>query len=291
MKFGSIIIGERGESMIEPVEKKVSKRTIWTVALVVIMLISIFGVAKLVTSPDFNASMIDTLDEKKATVLKVSLSAAATSTALSLLPGDVASPIANEIAELTTYFIIILGAILLEKMLLSVIGHVTFVYIIPLACILGVIYLYTKREVLKVLAIKMTIFGLVLFMAIPASIKVSELIYASYETQVAQTLQAAEANNAFIEEQKNDLAEEDKNWFEKASDYLSNLTSKVGIGISSMIKKGEETLSYMMDTIAVLIITSCVLPIVVILIFTWIIKILFGFDAFEARKWLNVRGK
>lgn len=277
--------------MIEPVEKKVSKRTIWTVALVVIMLISIFGVAKLVTSPDFNASMIDTLDEKKATVLKVSLSAAATSTALSLLPGDVASPIANEIAELTTYFIIILGAILLEKMLLSVIGHVTFVYIIPLACILGVIYLYTKREVLKVLAIKMTIFGLVLFMAIPASIKVSELIYASYETQVAQTLQAAEANNAFIEEQKNDLAEEDKNWFEKASDYLSNLTSKVGIGISSMIKKGEETLSYMMDTIAVLIITSCVLPIVVILIFTWIIKILFGFDAFEARKWLNVRGK
>lgn len=289
MKFGSIIIGERGESMIEPVEKKVSKRTIWTVALVVIMLISIFGVAKLVTSPDFNASMIDTLDEKKATVLKVSLSAAATSTALSLLPGDVASPIANEIAELTTYFIIILGAILLEKMLLSVIGHVTFVYIIPLACILGVIYLYTKREVLKVLAIKMTIFGLVLFMAIPASIKVSELIYASYETQVAQTLQAAEANNAFIEEQKNDLAEEDKNWFEKASDYLSNLTSKVGIGISSMIKKGEETLSYMMDTIAVLIITSCVLPIVVILIFTWIIKILFGFDALEARKWLNVK--
>jgi len=275
--------------MIEPVEKKVSKRTIWTVALVVIMLISIFGVAKLVTSPDFNASMIDTLDEKKATVLKVSLSAAATSTALSLLPGDVASPIANEIAELTTYFIIILGAILLEKMLLSVIGHVTFVYIIPLACILGVIYLYTKREVLKVLAIKMTIFGLVLFMAIPASIKVSELIYASYETQVAQTLQAAEANNAFIEEQKNDLAEEDKNWFEKASDYLSNLTSKVGVGISSMIKKGEETLSYMMDTIAVLIITSCVLPIVVILIFTWIIKILFGFDAFEARKWLNVK--
>ena len=289
MKFGSIIIGERGESMIEQTEKKVSKRTIWTVALVVIMLISIFGIAKLVTSPDFNASMIDTLDEKKATVLKVSLSAAATSTALSLLPGDVASPIANEIAELTTYFIIILGAILLEKMLLSVIGHVTFVYIIPLACILGVTYLYTKREVLKVLAIKMTIFGLVLFMAIPASIKVSELIYASYETQVAQTLQAAEANNAFIEEQKNDLAEEDKNWFEKASDYLSNLTSKVGIGISSMIKKGEETLSYMMDTIAVLIITSCVLPIVVILIFSLIIKILFGFDALEARKWLNVK--
>ncbi|MCA0385988.1 MAG: hypothetical protein LCH34_10360 [Firmicutes bacterium] len=269
--------------------EKYSKRMIWTAVLVIIALISIFGVAKLVTTQEFNGSMIETLDEKKATVLKVSLSAAATSTALSLLPGDAAIPIANEIAELTTYFIVILGAILLEKMLLSVIGHLTFTYIIPLACLLGGIYLYTKREVLKVLAIKLTIFGLVLFLAIPASIKVSELIYASYETQVAQTIQTAEENKAFIEEQKNDLAEEDKNWFEKAGDYLSNLTSKVGIGISSMLQKGEETLSSMMDTIAVLIITSCVLPIVVILIFSWIIKILFGFDTSEARKWLSVK--
>ena len=269
--------------------EKYSKRMIWTAVLVIIALISIFGVAKLVTTQEFNGSMIETLDEKKATVLKVSLSAAATSTALSLLPGDAAIPIANEIAELTTYFIVILGAILLEKMLLSVIGHLTFTYIIPLACLLGGIYLYTKREVLKVLAIKLTIFGLVLFLAIPASIKVSELIYASYETQVAQTIQTAEENKAFIEEQKNDLAEEDKNWFEKAGDYLSNLTSKVGIGISSMLQKGEETLSSMMDTIAVLIITSCVLPIVVILIFSWIIKIPFGFDTSEARKWLSVK--
>jgi hypothetical protein len=46
-----------------------------------------------------------------------------------------------------------------------------------------------------------------------------------------------------------------------------------------MIKKGENTLSVFLDTIAVLIITSCVIPIVVILIFAWIIKILFSFES------------
>lgn len=40
----------------------------------------------------------------------------------------------------------------------------------------------------------------------------------------------------------------------------------------------HDTLSTFLETIAVLIITSCVIPIVVILIFAWIIKILFGFD-------------
>ena len=42
--------------------------------------------------------------------------------------------------------------------------------------------------------------------------------------------------------------------------------------------KGEDTLSTFLDAIAVLIITSCAIPIVVILIFVWIIKILFGFN-------------
>ena len=53
----------------------------------------------------------------------------------------------------------------------------------------------------------------------------------------------------------------------KIGDYLSNLTSKIGNGISEITKKGEDTLSKFLDAIAVLIITSCVIPLVVILIF------------------------
>jgi len=53
---------------------------------------------------------------------------------------------------------------------------------------------------------------------------------------------------------------------------------KIGNSISEITKNGEETLGTFIDTIAVLIITSYVIPIIVMLIFAWIINILFGIN-------------
>ena len=264
--------------MIESIDKKIPKRTILLITLILIALFSRFVISTMVTSPDFNKGTMESLDDKKVIVLKLAATAAASSTAISLIPGDVAMPIANQIAELTPYFIVILGAILLEKMLMSVVGYVSFNFIIPFACLLGILYLYIKKEVIGNLAIKLAIFGIVIFMAIPTSIQVSDLIYESYEASIEQTLETANQNKEYIEEKKNDLYQEDQNWMEKVGDYFSNFTSKIGSNISEMIKKGEDTLSSLLDTIAVLVITSCVIPIVVILIFVWVIKILFSFD-------------
>lgn len=270
-------------------ESKNLKPIIITLILISIALMSIFLIARLAGSPEFNAATIEALDQKKETVLKASLSAAAASTALTLIPGDTAMPIANEIAQLSTYFIFILGAILLEKMLITVIGHVVFTYVIPFACLLGILFLYTHQEVFRSMAIKLTIFGIVLYLAIPASIGLSEKIYESYESSVNQVIETVEDNNAFIEEKKEELNAEDKNWFNKLGEYLSDLTSSVGDNINGMIKKGEESLSSFMDFIAVLIVTSCVIPIVVLIIFSWIIKIFFGFDSGAAFKFSHKR--
>jgi hypothetical protein len=257
----------------------ISRQTMLLITLIFIALFSGLVVSRIVTAPDFNAATIESLDDKKNIVLRIAATAAASSTAISFIPGDAAMPIANQIAELTPYFIVILGAILLEKMLIAVVGYVSFTFIIPSACLLGISSLYIKKDVLRNLAIKLAIFGIVLFMAIPASVKVSDFIYESYQASIEQTLETANQNKEYIEEKKSDLYEEDQNWIEKVGDYLSNFTSKIGNSISEMIKKGEDTLSSLLDTIAVLIITSCVIPIVVILIFAWIIKILFSFDS------------
>lgn len=257
---------------------KFSKRTIVMIILVSIALFSIFVVSRIVTAPEFNAATIESLDDKKVTVMKLAATAAASSTAISMIPGDVAMPIANQIADLTPYFLIILGAILLEKMLITVVGYVTFTFIIPAACLLGIIYLYIKKDIFRNFGIKLAIFGLVLFTAIPMSIQVSDLIYDSYQASIEHTLETANENKEYIEEKKNDLYEEDQNWLDKIGGYLSDFTSKIGTNISEMIKKGEDTLSAFLDAIAILIITSCVIPIVVLIIFAWIIKILFNFD-------------
>lgn len=257
---------------------KLSKKTITLIILILIGLLSVFLVSRIVTSPDFNEKTIESLDEKRNTVLKLTATAAASSTAITLIPGDVAMPIANQIADLTSYFVIILGAIVLEKMLLTVIGYISFTFIIPAACLLGIFYLYSNREILRNLAIKMAIFGLILYSIIPVVLKVSDIIDDTYQASINQTIEIAEENNDYIDEKKNDLSKEDQNWIENVSGYLSNLTSSIGTGISDMVKKGEDSLASFLDSIAVLIITTCVIPIVIILIFAWIIKILFGFD-------------
>lgn len=174
--------------MIKLKKINISKRSIVMIALLLISLLSIFVVSKIVTQPDFNASTVQSLNDKKYLVMKL----AAASTALSLIPGDASMPIANQIAELAPYFILILGSILLEKMLVSVVGYISFTYIIPFACVLGIFYLYTKKEVMRTLAIKLAIFGVILFIAIPSSIKVSDLIYNSYQTSIEQTVKTAE---------------------------------------------------------------------------------------------------
>ncbi len=265
--------------MIKKIKLKFTKRTMVLITLLSIALLSIFVVSRIVTAPSFNAANIKSLDDKKFTVMKLAAAAAASSTAISLIPGDAAMPIANQIAELSPYFIVVLGAILLEKMLIAVVGYVSFTFIIPSACFLGATYLYIKNAVLKNLAIKLTIFAVILFMAIPASIKVSDVIYSSYKASIEQTVETAKQNKEYIEEKKNEFSKEDKNWAEKIGDYISNFTSKIGNGISEITKKGEDTLSTFLDTIAILIITSCVIPIVVILIFAWVIKILFSFNS------------
>jgi hypothetical protein len=263
----------------------ISKRTGIMIALLLIALLSFFVISKVVTAPDFNAATIQSLDDKKVTVMKLAATAAASSTALSLLPGDVATPIANQIAELSTYFIVILGAILLEKILLSVVGYVSFTFIIPIACFLGILYLYLKIETLRNLAIKLALFGIVIFITIPVSIKMSDLIYDTYQNSIEQTIETAKANEEEIEEKKKEFAEEDKNWLEKIEGYLSNITSKIGADIQSIVKKGEDSLTSFLDAIATMLIISCVIPIVVILIFAFVIKIMFGFDS---SKVLNV---
>jgi len=268
--------------MLENAKRMFSARTIIFIVLLIIALFSYFVVSEIVSNPGYYEAITKSLDEKKVTVMKLAATAAATSTAISLLPGDVGEPIANELAKLSTYFIIILCAILLEKTLISIVGYLSFTCIIPFACFLGAASLFTKIDGLKELAIKMAvklaIFGIVLFVAIPVSIHISDLIYSSHQASLEQTVETVIQNEQYIDEKKEELSKEDKGWMNKTLEYVSNIASKVGKGVSEMFKRGEDSLGALLDAIAVMLITSCVIPIVVILIFAWIIKILFGMD-------------
>lgn len=275
------------------------KQVIVIVILILIALASHLFIADQLSSDELYQNIKESLDQKQKTVVALAASSAALSTLLSLLPGDMASPIANQIAQLTSYFIVILGAIILEKMLLSVMGYVAFGYIIPFACLLGIGYNLYRYEPFKKIAIKLTIFAIIATIAIPVTIKTSDLIYSAHLTStsestsesesestsksaadlVAGALKFAEETTTEIEAQSDEISKEEQSLINKIGSTIKSLPAKLKNQVSKLAQKGQTALSNFIEAIAILIVTTCLVPIFILMIFAWTIKMLFGLDA------------
>lgn len=247
------------------------RKIIITISLLIIILLSIFIVSPLVTSSEFHSKTIEILDAKKMSVVGWTTGTVGAATAIAAIPGDATTPLANQILQLSSYFIIIIGAIFLEKILLSLTGYLAFTFLIPIACVLFIVYQYFNKNILKVLAIKLGAFGLVIFLVVPISVKVSSIIENTYQASLNQSIE--EINS--IDTSKENSQQEKEGWNAFTSKVQDAVTN-IGDAASNTIKKGEKMVSNLIDTIAVFIITSCIIPIVVLISFIWIIKIIFN---------------
>lgn len=247
-------------------DKLTSKNILVVLALLVIAIVSFTVVSKYATSVEVHSSSIAALDDKKVKAMELTAGVAATSTAISALPGDAATPIAEQVSELTGPLLIVVCAIYLEKFLLTTIGLVAFKFLIPFACLLGIIYIFTTKTAAKAMAIKFGVFAMAISLVIPVSVKVTELIETTFEETITQTYESADV---ITNEAEKSSEEEDTNRF---AEFLKG----IGDNVSNLAENAKNALSVFIDAIAVLIITTCVIPIVVILFFLWIIKMIFG---------------
>ena len=67
------------------------------------------------------------------------------------------------------------------------------------------------------------------------------------------------------------------------SDELENeedksLWDKIKDGAAGAVKKVEQSLNQFVEALAVLIVTSCIIPILVLVFFVWLMKMLLGMD-------------
>lgn len=106
--------------------KKKWKRGAIALVAIVFGFISVFVVAPKMTKVDVYEKSIEELDESKQDVLQIMTVSAATSVALSLLPGDACTPIAEKFADLSKYFLLILCGIYLEKCILILSSYASF---------------------------------------------------------------------------------------------------------------------------------------------------------------------
>lgn len=233
-------------------ENEKQKKILFALIPIVIALLSFFVIARFTSSTEFNAKTIQSLDDKKTTVMELTAASTAASAAITLIPGDVGTPI---------------------------------------ACVFFSGYLLWRKEILRVVAQKFLLFGLAVYLVIPASVKVADMIETTYASSIESTIETAKQTTDEIESETGESGQvDDKSSNEKsqsdsdsdskenAGGFFSGLFNKVQEGVSTATANVENVLNNFIEALAILLVTSCLIPILVLIFFVWLVKMLLGLN-------------
>ena len=197
---------------------------------------------------------------------------AAASAAISAIPDDMCSPLATEISELTSWFLVILAVIYLEKYLLTILGAAVCYILFPVGCGALLVNCFFPYGFLKSIGTKLVAFGAVLLLIIPTSIWVSDQINEIYSESIEITVQSANVVSDNLFGETTDEEGENTTIIDKAKSILDTVTGSV----ARVIEQFKNLLNRFIEATAVMIVTTCLIPILVILFFVWVVKVLFG---------------
>ena len=236
------------------------------VALVVVALVSGFPLREHFSAPETYADTIATIDEKKANVLGLVASSTALSAAITAIPDDAGTPVAEKLMEVSGDLGIVLSVLYLEKYLLSIFGLAAFGILVPAACaLLAAAVLLAGRipwdGALARLAAKLVALALVILVTIPASVAVT------YADSVAPVEEVAETQ-----------PDERSEGGGSPLDFVLNLPNMVADGLTSITDGVLDQVNALIEWLAVMIVTSCVIPVIVLLFFLWVANAILGID-------------
>ena len=264
-------------------ERSILFRVVAIIVCIIIACISFFGLAKSYSSPEskINKETIKYLDEKKTTALELSASATAVSTLITLAPGDDGTPVANKLMALAGYFLIVVSAIYLEKYLLTILGALTFKWLIPVSMLALAVYFGSKKELFWKIGVKIFIFGLAIYAVIPVSVHVSKMIYSTYQESIDATID--EANDLADESEASKDEDKDSKDSKKSKDSESSFIDKAKDAVNSVkntlsvtANSVKNMVNKFIDGLAVLIVTTCLIPVLVIVFFIWLVELVLG---------------
>lgn len=243
------------------------------------------------------------LDAMREVVVQLTAISTVSSTALTLLPGDVATPLAENLADISDYLLIVFAALWLQKYLFSSMGIIVLKYLIPA----GMIVLILARlmdllnfnpalsDKLRFIGKRVAFFGAVVFLVVPTTVFVTNQIEDTYQTTINQTIEQANqvqeelTNESAEEEASQDSAETDENFFGQVSsfftegvdnvvEFTSGAIEQFTTAVSDLPDKFMITLNNLIDSVAVLIVVNCIAPILVFSFLIWLVKLIFQLD-------------
>lgn len=267
------------------------------VALVVLALLSGFVVRPHFADTKTWDSTIEVIDQKKGNVLALTTSCVALSAGITALPGDTGTPVAEQLAQLSGNLGIVLAVLYLEKYLLTILWSVGLGILIPFALVLFAISLgihgrWSTSTVIRRVATRVLVVAIIGMVLVPASVWVSQKVDETYRVSIEQAQQkaadAADSDSSKASKKKTESTES-KNVLEQLADGASGLVTSVTSGAKQMTDEIVQQVTDLIEGVIVMIVTSCVIPLLVLAAFLWLGHTLLGIDISGPASYLTGR--
>ncbi len=267
------------------------------VALVVLALLSGFVARPHFADTKTWDSTIEVIDQKKGNVLALTTSCVALSAGITALPGDTGTPVAEQLAQLSGNLGIVLAVLYLEKYLLTILWSVGLGILIPFALVLFAISLgihgrWSTSTVIRRVATRVLVVAIIGMVLVPASVWVSQKVDETYRVSIEQAQQkAADAGDSDSSKasKKKTESTESKNVLEQLADGASGLVTSVTSGAKQMTDEIVQQVTDLIEGVIVMIVTSCVIPLLVLVAFLWLGHVLLGIDISGPANYLTGR--
>ena len=267
------------------------------VALVVLALLSGFVARPHFADTKTWDSTIEVIDQKKGNVLALTTSCVALSAGITALPGDTGTPVAEQLAQLSGNLGIVLAVLYLEKYLLTILWSVGLGILIPFALVLFAVSLgihgrWSTSTVLRRVATRVLVVAVIGMALVPASVWVSQKVDETYRVSIEQAEQkaadAADSDSSKASKKKTESTES-KNVLEQLADGASGLVTSVTSGAKQMTDEIVQQVTDLIEGVIVMIVTSCVIPLLVLAAFLWLGHTLLGIDISGPASYLTGR--
>lgn len=239
------------------------------------------------------------------------------STALSALPGDTATPLAENLADIADYLFIVFAGIWLQRYLFLSFTTYFLRFIIPLGIgirLMANLLTVLGFEEMKLFAMKklgksIVSFSLVIILIVPITVFITSQLESTYETHIEQTIAETQEAKTQAEaefqaqlaqikdKQANSEAANDNNQnqtifgqigeaFNEGIDNVKDFASSAADEITQTFnfnvdKIGEEfklMFNHLIEAVAMLIVVNVIAPILVFAILIWFAKAMFQVD-------------
>lgn len=126
---------------------------------------------------------------------------------------------------------------------------------------------------------------------VPASVWVSQKVDETYQVSIEQTEQkATEASKtSSTKSEKKSETTENKNVLEQLTDGASSLLTSVTDSAKQMTDEIVQQVTDLIEGVIVMIVTSCVIPLLVLVAFLWLGHVLLGIDISGPANYLTGR--